>query len=448
MASNDSDLASLYLKPVELLQNLVRFESLNPPGLELDCVMYIGRILDAAGIPWITLAKDENRPNLIARLAGDGSAPPLLMQGHVDVVPVEGQDWEHPPFDSLVKDDCVWGRGTLDMKGGLTMMIAALLRARAEGLAPAGDIVFVALCDEESGGDYGARFLAAEHPEHFEGIRYGVGEVGGFSMHFEDRRFYPIEITEKQVCWLGTTITGPGGHGSVPMRDGAMAAVGEILTALNTHSFPVHVTPAARMMIESLAGHLPEKSAESYAKLLDPKLTNDVLATMGEAGRSLYPILHNTCNATMIEGGSKINVIPSAIELKMDCRLLPGFGPEDMIREIRQLLGRPDLDFRVVRFDPVPARQDMGMFGLLEGILRSLDPDMAAAVPLLVSGGTDGRYFSNLGIQTYGFTPMRLPEGMEFMQLAHAADERVPIEALEFGVRAMYNLLERYGREG
>ncbi|MBN1433369.1 M20/M25/M40 family metallo-hydrolase [Candidatus Fermentibacterales bacterium] len=439
-------MSGLHERPAELLRDLVRFATINPPGNEAECIGYIGRILEEAGIPWHTVARNPSRPNLIARLPGQGSAPPLLLQGHADVVPVEGQNWTHPPFEAVIEDGCIWGRGTLDMKGGLTMMITALLKARAEGFVPAGDIILAVLSDEEAGGDDGARFLADSHPGEFENVRYAVGEVGGYSTTVEGRRFYPVQVTEKQVCWLRTVLEGPGGHGSMPMRDGTMAQLGRLLTRLNGHAFPVHITDATRQMVERLAANLPEPSASTYASLLDPSRTDQVLLELGDAGKGFHPLLHNTVNATMVKGGTKINVIPSQIEICMDCRLLPGFSPQDAIGEIREVVGE-HVEFEVTRFDPVPARQDMGMFGLLEGILKDLDSRASAALPFLVPGGTDARHFSRLGIQTYGFTPMILPEGQDLLGLAHAADERISLEALAFGVEAMYMLLQRYGRE-
>ena len=436
---------AIHHNPAELLQRLVRFRSVNPPGDERECVEYIGKLLQAAGIPVTIVAKEPERPNLIARLRGSGDAPPLLLQGHADVVPTEGQEWSVPPFEGRIMDGYVWGRGTLDMKDGLTMMVCSLLRAVEEGFVPRGDILLAVLSDEEAGGDCGARFLVEQHADLFEGVRYSIGEVGGYSLHLEGKRFYPVQMTEKQVCWLRAVIKGPGGHGSVPMRDGAMARLGHILTALNTHDFPVHITDAAEMMIESLAENLEEPAATRYRSLLDPSRTDDVLREMGEVGKGFHPLLHNTVNATMVSGGSKINVIPSEIELKLDCRLLPGFGPDDVIEEIEKVCGE-ELELQVERFEPVPDVMDISLLPALESILRELDPGMSCVLPLLVSGGTDGRHFGRLGIQTYGFTPVSLKEDEQFMQMAHAADERISIEGLEFGTAAMYSLLQRYGQ--
>src|ERR671917_1957852 len=197
-----SEQAPLYERPAELLQRLIRFNTTNPPGNERECVEWIDELLREGGFETQILAKDPERPNLLARLKGRDQAPALLLYGHVDVVPVEGQSWRHPPFEGKNVDGLVWGRGALDMKGGVAMMLAAFLRAKAEGLAPPGDVLLLVLSDEESGGDYGAKYLVEEHARLFDGVRYALGEFGGFSLYVGRRRFYPIQVAEKQLCFL------------------------------------------------------------------------------------------------------------------------------------------------------------------------------------------------------------------------------------------------------
>jgi len=431
------------LKPVELLQNLIRIDTTNPPGNEEACVHYISSMLDEAGIPTVTLARQPGRPNLIARLAGRGQAPPLLLYGHVDVVMTEGQQWQHPPFAGIIADGYVWGRGALDMKGGVAMMVSAILRAKQEGWQPAGDIVLAILADEEAGGDNGAGYLVGEHPEHFEGIQYAIGEVGGATTYLGGKKFYPIQIAEKQICWLQATVKGPGGHGSRPMRGGAMAKMAQFLMHLDQARLPVHITPVARMMIEAIISALDPKDALQYQQLLDPEQADVVLQQMGPEGRYLEPLLRNTANATIVQGGKKVNVVPSEIKLHLDGRLLPGFKPADLIEELQAIIGH-DIELNVHRYDPCPVDADMGMFNLLADILRQADPG-AIPIPMLLAGVTDGRWFSQLGIQSYGFTPTKLPEGFNYGELIHAADERVPVEAITFGSEAIFTLLHRYG---
>ena len=438
-----SEQAPLYERPAELLQRLIRFNTTNPPGNERECVEWIDELLREGGFETQILAKDPERPNLLARLKGRDEAPALLLYGHVDDVPVEGQNWQHPPFEGKNVDGWIWGRGALDMKGGVAMMLAAFLRAKAEGLAPPGDVLLLIVSDEESGGDYGAKYLVEEHARLFNGVRYALGEFGGFTLYVGRRRFYPIQVAEKQLCFLRATVRGPGGHGALPLRGGAMAKVARLLTRLDRRRLPVHVTPVARRFLETMADSSPFPTGTILRRLLDPRLTDRMLDLLRGKGQVFDPVLHNTVNATLVRGGEKINVIPSEVTVELDGRLLPGYTPTDAIAELRRLVG-DDVEFEVIRHDPGPSEPDMGLFDTLAGILREADPD-SIPVPLLFPAITDARFFSRLGIQTYGFLPMKLPADFNFSQTIHAADERIPVEAVSFGASAIYEALKRFG---
>jgi acetylornithine deacetylase/succinyl-diaminopimelate desuccinylase-like protein len=428
-------------RPAELLARLLRFDTSNPPGAEGECIAWIAELLRGVGCEPRTLADGSGRPNLIARLEGRGEAPPLLLQGHVDVVAARGT-WRHPPFAGEIHDGYVWGRGALDMKGGVTMMLAAFMRAKAAGLRPPGDVILCVLADEEAGSDHGADFLCREHPELFAGVRHSIGEFGGFTMEISGRRFYPIMVAEKQVCWTRATLRGPAGHASMPIRGGAMGRLGRLLSRLDRKRLPVHVTPVVRTMVESIAAEVGPPLALALRGLLNPRASDRLLDLFGARGRLFDPLLHNTASATIVAGGEKINVIPDELMLEIDCRLLPGVTPDDVFAELRAL-ARVEMELEVVRYDPVAAEPDMALFDMLAGTLRELDP-AALPIPLLLPGVTDGRFFSRLGIQTYGFLPMQLPEELPFMELIHAPDERVPVAAMEFGTRAIELALERF----
>ena len=322
------------------------------------------------------------------------------------------------------------------------MMLAALLRAKGEGLNPPGDVVLVIVSDEEAGGDFGAKYLVENHAHLLEGIRYAIGEFGGFSAYVGSRRFYPIMTAEKQMCWMKATVRGPGGHGSMPVRGGAMAKLSRFLLRLDRHRLPVHITPVARQMIKTMASAAGGLSGLILGQLVNPPLTDSVVNMLGERGRSFDPLLRNTVSPTSLHGSSKINVIPSEVSVGLDGRLVPGYQPDDIIRELHRIAG-DDVEIEVVRYDPGPAEPDMGLFDLLADILRQADP-AGTPVPLLLPGVTDGRFFSRLGIQTYGFLPMALPEDFDFMGTIHAADERIPVESVRFGSDAIYELLGRF----
>ncbi|HEY80351.1 MAG TPA: M20/M25/M40 family metallo-hydrolase [Caldilineae bacterium] len=431
----------IYQRPAELLQRLIQFDTTNPPGNETEIIAFINKLLTEAGLSTQILAKAPHRPNLIARLKGRGEAPPLLLQGHVDVVTTKGQHWQVPPFEGRIADGYVWGRGALDMKGGVVMMLSSLLRAKVEGLTPPGDIILAILADEEAGSDMGAKFLVEEHPELFEGVRYAIGEFGGFTFYVGDQRFYPIQVAEKQICWMKATVRGPAGHGSRPIRGGAMARLGEMLLKLDRHRLAVHITPVPRQMFETMADALGGVTGVALRGLLSPRLADRIIDLLGERGRLFDAMLHNTVSPTIVRGGDKINVILSEVTVELDGRLLPGQTPEDMLRELHAILG-DDVQLEVLRHDPGPPEPDMGWFDVLAAILRELDPE-GVPTSLLQVGVTDARFFARLGIQTYGFLPLKLPPDFDFASTIHAANERVPVEAIEFGAEALYRAIQR-----
>jgi acetylornithine deacetylase/succinyl-diaminopimelate desuccinylase-like protein len=430
------------VNPAELLKQLVRFDTTNPPGREADCIGFLREHLQAHGVDSRLFARDPERPNLLARVRGRGEAPPLLLYGHVDVVPTADQDWSADPFAADERDGYLWGRGTIDMKGGVAMLTAAFLRAATAPQPPPGDLLLCVVSDEEAGSVFGARFLVEEHAREFDGIRHALGEFGGFSMHLAGHRFFPIMVAEKQALRVKATLRGPGGHGSMPLRGGAMARLGAMLTALDSSRLPVHVTPAVRTMVQAIAAALDEGTGALVRGLLDPAATDATLDALGAPGRTLDALLHNTVNATIVHGGSKVNVIPGAIEVELDGRILPGQAPEDLLRELHELLG-PEVQLDYDQFDPGPPEVDLSAFDVLAGVLRDAEPD-ATPIPLVLSGVTDARFFCRLGIQTYGFLPMRFPAEIDFISLIHAADERVPVGEVAWGADRISEAIARY----
>jgi acetylornithine deacetylase/succinyl-diaminopimelate desuccinylase-like protein len=426
---------------VELTRDLIRLDTTNPPGQEHIAVDLVERVLDEAGISSARYENARGRPNLVARLKGRGDAPPFLLQGHVDVVTTVNQEWKHRPFDGEIVDGYLWGRGALDMKGGVAMMVNALLQAQARGGAP-GDLVLAALADEEAGGNQGAKWLVEKHPELFAGIKHAIGESGGVVQHLGGRRFYPIMVSEKRGCQILATLRGPGGHGSIPAHGGAMAKLGAMLTKLDSARLPVHITPPVKLLLEGMRDALDEPWKGRMAMLLDPVHADAALVELGPLGRNLDAALHNTVNATIVSGGLKINVIPSEVQAQLDGRLLPGFGPEDMLRELREVVGpEPELEVQLV--GPAQPPIDLSQLDLFASVLRDADPG-CIPLPYLVTGGTDARHFAKLGIRTYGFLPLNNPPDFNGSTTIHAADERVPVSALEFGARCVLEAVMRY----
>ena len=374
--------STLY-NPVEILQKLIRFDTSNPPGNERECIAFIDQLLTQAGIKTRLIARSDARPNLIARITGQGNAPPILLFGHVDVVPADSKGWKQPPFSGALAEDYIWGRGALDMKGGIAMILSAVLRAKAEKVQLPGDVVLAIVCDEEMLGDYGAGFLVETHPELFSGIRYALGEFGGFSFSIDKRRFYPIQVAEKQICWLRVRLNGPGGHGSMPVRGGAMAQLARLLHRLDSRSLPLHVTPPARLMLQTMASALGGLTGLVMGQLVNPALSGSMLGLLGQRQRLFAPLLRNTVSPTILGGSTNFNVIPDEVTVDLDGRLLPGFEPDDLIRELHAV-GGDEAQFEVVRFEPGPSSVDMGRFDILANILREADSE-AVPCPLLIT---------------------------------------------------------------
>lgn len=430
------------MSPARLLQRLIRYDTTNPPGNEGPCLGFLQELFQARGADCQMLASDSGRPNLVIRVRGRGQAPPLLMQGHVDVVTTAGQRWTHPPFAGALVDGWVWGRGALDMKSGVAMMVSALLRCLDRGQPAPGDVVLCCLADEEAGGVHGAQFLVERHPELFDGVRHGIGEGGGVTQHMGGRAFYPVMVSEKRVCRLHLTIRGPGGHASRSHRGGTIATLGSVLTALDRQRLPVHISPIASRYIREVAAACSEPFRSQLLGLLDSRRTDRILDAMAADAGRFDSILHNTVNATIVASGQKVNVIPAEATIELDGRILPGIEPDRFIAEVRRVIG-PQPEMEVLTVGPRQLEPQLdGFYELLCAVLRDVEPG-AVPVPLLMTGATDQRHFGKLGIRGYGFLPLRLPPGFG-QETVHAADERVPEEALDFGVEALYQVLQRY----
>jgi len=432
---------------VELTRQLVRFDTTNPPGNEAACMKYLAGLLTDAGLDCQLLGSHPDRPNLLARLPGRDSAPPLLWHGHLDVVPVAGQRWSRPPFAAELADGCVWGRGTVDMKGGVAMMAGALLRMAAAGERPAGTVLLALLSDEEAGSYTGAHYLVREHPQLFDGVRYAIGEDGGASIGLGGgRRLHPIVVAEKRACWLRITLRGPGGHASRVASDAnPVRQLNRLLTAVAGGGLGVQPTTAVRRMLAELGAAAAPATAAIYQALAADPADLELLAGLPERdGRYLRSVLQHSVNATVIRAGNHTNVLPTEVTVELDGRLLPGAGSAEFVAALRALV--PDeLEVEVlVEGEPLPEPEFGPMYELLADVLRRADPD-GIPVPMIMSASTDSRLFPQLGISCYGWLPMLFCDDVNYRDLMHSADERIPVEALRFGESCFYDLVRRYG---
>ena len=416
----------------QLLRQLIRFDTTVEESPEKPAIDYIRTLLEKEGIETETFFRTEERPNLMATIKSDNAVlPPLLMYGHIDVVSTEGQRWSQEPFGAAVSEGYIWGRGALDMKGELAMFITSMIQIKRDKISLPFDLKLLVVSDEEGTGNWGMAYLVKEHPEIFKGIKYALGEIGGFSMRLSGKKLYPVMIAEKQFAHLKITAVGEGGHGSFSHSNTAMERLCRAVEKLSSQSLPVRITLSARMMIESIAAALGGAEAVALKLLLKPSLTDKIIGLAGKQLEIFKPILHNNINVTMIEGGSAINVIPSRVSCHCDVRLVPGCTMEDAIKDIESIIGS-SYEIEVVEYDKGSESLDMTLTDELFAALCRKDSE-AVPVPLVVTGVTDGRFLSILGIQTFGFTPMDLPADLEFTSLIHAADERIPVGAVDFG---------------
>ncbi|UQI45632.1 M20/M25/M40 family metallo-hydrolase [Streptomyces sp. HU2014] len=444
MSTGTKNLTGFPTDPVGIAQRLIRFATVNPPGAEAACVHWVRDLLDAAGLDTRLLAKDPGRPNLIARLPGRGLVPPLLLHAHVDVVPVAGQEWTRDPFGGEVVDGELWGRGAVDMKGHLAMMLAALLRLAAAGTPPAGDVVLAVVADEEAGSATGARFLVEEHPELFAGVRHAIGEDGGAELGLGRQvRLHPVVVAEKRAVWVRATLHGTPGHASrAAGPTGAAHKLQRLLTAIDGGGLGTLMTPAVDRMLQELAAALPQPFGSRVAAFRADPDDPAALAGMDETdARYLRSLVQHTVNATVVHGGTATNVLPARIDVELDGRLLPGdFGREDFLRQLRERVGC-DMDLEVlVEGDKMPAPRLDGFYERLAGILKAKDPE-GISFPMVTTASTDARLFPRLGIQCYGWLPLLHDLDRSYRGRLHCPDERIAVGALEFGADCFHELL-------
>ncbi|MEU8175321.1 M20/M25/M40 family metallo-hydrolase [Microbispora hainanensis] len=418
----------------ELCRDLIRIDSVNAgdnagPG-EREAAEYVAGKLAEVGLEPRILESDPGRANVVARVEGaDPSRDALVLHGHLDVVPFDAADWTHHPLSGEIADGCVWGRGAVDMKDMDAMILAVVRRRLSEGRRPPRDVVLVFTADEEAGGHYGAQWLAQRHPEVFEGCTEAIGEVGGFSVTTEKGRLYLIEAAEKGIAWMRLTARGRAGHGSMLNDDNAVTELAEAVGRIGRHKWPVRLTPTVQAFFEEVFG--TEVKAED---------AEAAVATLGPLARMIGATLRNTTNPTMLQSGYKANVIPQIATAHVDGRFLPGYEDE-FFQTVDELLG-PNVTREFVYHDVAVETPFKGpLVKAMADALQEEDPG-SRAVPYTLSGGTDLKAFSRLGISGYGFAPLRLPEDLDFSGMFHGVDERVPVDSLRFGVRVLDRFLE------
>lgn len=430
---------------VELVSSLIRFDTSNTGELETTkgeraCAEWVAAQLQEVGYETEYVESGApGRGNVFARLKGaESSRGALMLHGHLDVVPAEPADWSVHPFAGTVQDGYVWGRGAVDMKDMVGMILALARQFKAEGVVPPRDLVFAFVADEEAGGKYGCQWLVEHRPDLFEGVTEAVGEVGGFSLTVPrpdgtDRRLYLVETAEKGLGWMRLTAKGRAGHGSFLHDDNAVATLAGAVSRLAAHQFPIVIS-------DSVAEFLTAVGEETGLDF-DPGSPDidGTLAKLGTIANIIGATFRDTANPTMLKAGYKANVIPQTAEAVFDCRVLPGRQAE-FERTVDQLIG-PDVTREwITKLDSYETTFDGHLVDAMNEAILAHDPE-ARTVPYMLSGGTDAKAFAKLGIRCFGFAPLQLPPELDFSALFHGVDERVPVDALLFGTRVLEHFL-------
>ena len=427
---------------VRICTELIRIDSSNygdgsGPG-ERACAEYVMGELTEVGLDPLYVESTPGRANVSVRIEGsDRSRPGLAVHGHLDVVPANAPDWQVDPFAAEVRDGCIWGRGAIDMKNMDAMILANVRHLARSGVKPPRDLVIAFFADEEAGGVLGSHWVVDNQPEVFEGVSEAISEVGGFSVTVpakgtgEPTRAYLLQIAEKGIAWLRLTAHGRAGHGSMPNDENAIVRLAAAIGRIDAHVWPREYIGSVRLLLDGLSAI----TGTSY----DDGSPEPILAHLGGARGFVLGTLQDTATATMLESGYKHNVVPQSATASLDCRFLPGHE-DDLMATISELAGEfvsIEVLHRDIALD-VPFSGDL--VDRMKQPLLAEDPG-ASVLPYCLSGGTDNKALSTLGITGYGFAPLRLPADLDFAPMFHGIDERVPVDALGFGARVLQRLL-------
>ncbi|MCV9996000.1 M20/M25/M40 family metallo-hydrolase [Paeniglutamicibacter sp. ZC-3] len=422
-----------------ICQALIRIDTTNygnnEGAGERKAAEYVAELIAEVGLEATVLESAQGRANVVTRIEGtDRSLPALIVHGHLDVVPAFKDEWSVDPFGAEIKDGMIWGRGAVDMKDMDAMILAVMREMQRTGTRPRRDLIFAFFADEEAGGDYGARWMVDNHPELFEGATEAISEVGGFSATIDGKRAYLLQTAEKGIAWLKLTAAGRAGHGSQINDENAVTRLAAAITRIGEHDWPISYTDTTRAFLQGVSEMTGIEFTDDNPQVL--------LAELGNVARFVGATLQNTANPTVLSAGYKHNVIPGAAEALLDVRTLP--GQHELVMETLRTLAGPDVELSALHLDRALEVPFAG--NLVDSMVASLgreDPE-AVVLPYMLSGGTDNKALSRMGITGYGFAPLRLPAELDFTGMFHGVDERVPVDSLKFGTRVLRDLLTTY----
>jgi len=432
------DWTTVRAEAVQLLQELIRIDTTNPPGNERAAALYLQRLLESDGIETRVLDVAPGRANLYARLKGDGSGRPLILLSHIDVVMAEPQRWTVPPFSGELRDGFIYGRGAIDMKATATVH-ATLMRLLKRLKVPLKrDLILLAVADEEAGGT-GAISIIAKHPDLIAGAEFLLNE--GDVVYVKDGKVqqYGVDVMEKAALWLRVIAKGPTGHGSIPMPNSSVDRLLAALERLRRWETPIRVSPAVAESYRMRAQQQTDPVLRNAYSNLDLALKNPALRKKLLTDSTLNAEVRNTFTITGLQGSDKVNVIPGTAWAQIDARLLPGETPAGFIATLQRVLADPALEIEVFeQSTPTGSRTDTTLMQAIRKVAARRDPGVPV-VPTMLTSSTDSAKFRVAGITAYGFEPFKLDDGE--LDRSHGDDERVSVENLGFALQFLYEVI-------
>ena len=426
---------------VSLLSQYIQIDTTNPPGNETRAARFFKEIFDRQGIEARIIESAPGRGNIYARLKGDGSKKAVILLNHMDVVPADPKFWSQVPFSGVIKEGFIWGRGALDMKGPAILQLMTMLTLKRQGIRLKRDVVFLGTADEEAGGEMGAGFMVKKHFDLLVDAEYVLNEGGRIHLRDDGKvKYYGVGVAEKVPLWLGLTVSGTPGHGSMPRPD---SAVNKLVTALNrvvNYQAPLKVVPEVQRFYADIARLEPLPQRERY-KDLQTSLKDSAYASEFTKDPEANAVVRNTISVTMLEGSKKINVIPSEASAQIDARLLPGEDPGAFLSELRAVIADPSVKIvTLLSFPPASSPVDSELFKIISEIAGKHDPGAPVTTPLL-RGFTDCHFFREKGISCYGLIPFRTTD--KESSLIHGVDERVSLANVKFGLQMLYEIIQK-----
>src|SRR3990170_2981420 len=432
-----------------LLSDLIRINTTNPPGNETAAAKYLAEHLSREGFNCELFESALGRGSVIARLKGTGEKPSLLLLSHLDVVAANASEWSVDPFGGLVKDGCVWGRGALDMKGMTAIEVLTLKLLKRNNVKLKGDVILAATADEEKGGLAGADYLLRNYPEKIF-ADYVLNEGGGLAIPTKNRNVYTVQTAEKGILWFKVKAKGTPGHGSMPdIADNAIMRMNKVIEILGNYRSQVLFVPTVKRFLSEIAREDASLQQPFSRLLANPELSDRILDELTKTDKHLAdeirPRIRMTITPTIIHGGIKENIIPSECEATFDCRMLPGQTPTEALNLLKDLLdnaGMEKLAFETVQEnEPSESQTETPLYDVIRSVLKEFEPN-CGVTPMMMTGGTDSRFFRKMGSVCYGFHPMRpdVPYG-EMLKTVHGIDERISIENLVFGTSVLYEVV-------